>query len=500
MAARKTPTRYRVGRVSYYQHHGSWYLYYRDNDGPQRPRIGRSEFEAERAAAVKNAELTTGDIPESVNIIAALSPNRGGGIDRRSLATNAVALLGDLIGLGRGSQASQILPTDPVPAIEVSPPTEKPGTSVPQLREEFIDHHEHVLASALTTVKRYSSATQHLLNFAQQENVAEAVDISASKFARYLRNIEVAANGHPNASRRALSEKSLSFTLQTCGSMYRFGVENGLLPKSTENPFRLRGLRKRKGRRHKPIFVFDAQTESKFFEAADSWSFAVHFVLAKTGLRPGELVHTLIEDLDFERGWLRVRGKAELGWNVKTGTDRDVPLAPEVIHVLRRMIGRRTQGPVFLRIKITPDRPPALVGDQNHLGRMAAKRLEQHHQTLGRKLTRREEATVLSGVWRDAGAVRADRIRSSLIRVAGKIGIDATCPKSWRHTFATLLQEANVDPLIRQVTLGHQPARPEQSALGMTGVYTHTQPAVQHREILRALQLRRTVLDLAGRR
>ena len=81
MAAKKPAARHRVGRVSYYQHHGSWYLYYRDNDGPQRPRIGRSEFEAERAAAVKNAELTTGDIPELANIFGALSPHRGGDIE-----------------------------------------------------------------------------------------------------------------------------------------------------------------------------------------------------------------------------------------------------------------------------------------------------------------------------------------------------------------------------------------------------------------------------------
>ena len=31
---------------------------------------------------------------------------------------------------------------------------------------------------------------------------------------------------------------------------------------------------------------------------------------------------------------------------------------------------------------------------------------------------------------------------------------EATCPKSWRHTFATLLQDSNVDPLVRQITLG----------------------------------------------
>ena len=62
MAAKKRPARHRVGRVSYYQHHGSWYLYFRDTTGIHRPRIGRSEADAERAAALKNAELTTGEV------------------------------------------------------------------------------------------------------------------------------------------------------------------------------------------------------------------------------------------------------------------------------------------------------------------------------------------------------------------------------------------------------------------------------------------------------
>jgi integrase len=73
-------------------------------------------------------------------------------------------------------------------------------------------------------------------------------------------------------------------------------------------------------------------------------------------------------------------------------------------------------------------------------------------------------------------------------------------PKCWRHTFATLLQEANVDPLIRQLTLGHAPAGNGMATLGMTALYTHTSPALQHREIVRAMQLRPDTLRLATER
>ena len=89
----------------------------------------------------------------------------------------------------------------------------------------------------------------------------------------------------------------------------------------------------------------------------------------------------------------------------------------------------------------------------------------------------------------DAGATKADRIRASFMRLTTRVGlIEATCPKSWRHTFATLLQDANVDPLVRQITLGHAATGGMEGALGMTSIYTHTRPETQRREIFRALR------------
>ena len=101
-------------------------------------------------------------------------------------------------------------------------------------------------------------------------------------------------------------------------------------------------------------------------------------------------------------------------------------------------------------------------------------------------------------MWRDAGALDPDHIRNSFIKVASRAGLTgATCPKSWRHSFATLLQDANVDPLIRQITLGHQPAGGK-AALGMTSIYSHSRPETQAREIERALRTWPTTLDFVS--
>jgi hypothetical protein len=63
---------------------------------------------------------------------------------------------------------------------------------------------------------------------------------------------------------------------------------------------------------------------------------------------------------------------------------------------------------------------------------------------------------------------------------------ESICPKSWRHTFATLLQDANVDPLIRQQVMGHKPTTG--SGLGMTANYTHTRSETCQEQVERALR------------
>lgn len=237
-------------------------------------------------------------------------------------------------------------------------------------------------------------------------------------------------------------------------------------------------------------FLFSLLIQSfAFFRAADDWTFPIHFALAKTGMRPGELVHVMIEEVDLDRGWLHVRGKPFLAWRIKSGRDRAIPLVDELASVLRRVIGNRQAGLVFVRPKFCRvERPTA--ASLNELQAIFQQRLDGESSTVGRPLNRAEQARIARGVWSDAGMVKVDAIRTSFIHAMKTIGHpEATCPKSWRHSFATLLQDASVDPLIRQITLGHQPSSASNAALGMTTVYTHTRPETHRAEIIRALQL-----------
>src|SRR4030095_7090857 len=71
----------------------------------------------------------------------------------------------------------------------------------------------------------------------------------------------------------------------------------------------------------------------------------------------------------------------------------------------------------------------------------------------------------------EIGAVGEDPIRLEVMRVARAAGLAAqTAPKVLRHQFATMLQEGRVDPLVRNLLMGHATAavRAPGHGLGMT--------------------------------
>ncbi len=436
----RTPRRKRVGRVSYYRHHGAWYLYYREGKRQVRRRVGTDEPAAAQLAAQLNADLSRG----------------------------------------------------------LSSPWSFEPLSIPELRRRFLDHHENVVGSSLATVNRYRTAISYLERFAAQFRDSAAHEIRADAMLRWMRTLRVAPNGHPNTSKRPLREKGIRFVLETCRALYHFAAKRRHLPPYFENPFGDLSAVRTRDDEAASVFVFDAETEAKFFRAADAWSFPIHFLLAKTGIRPGELAHLLIDDLDLEAGWLRIRSKPELEWRVKTRTARRVPLIPEAVAVLRHTLGNRTAGVVFLRPRFVDALDEC---DLESLSSRFQRQLADAEQRVRRSLSRAEKSRLARRAWREAGAIRTDDIRKSFIRIAQSIGLwNVTCAKSWRHTFATLLQDANVDPLVRQITLGHAPSIDGKGALGMTTVYTHTRAETQKLAIENAIQRWPEALRIAQNR
>jgi integrase len=124
--------------------------------------------------------------------------------------------------------------------------------------------------------------------------------------------------------------------------------------------------------------------------------------------------------------------------------------------------------------------------------REAGSRLEAAKTNSETPLTRTAQLKTRRTVWVDAGMIRTDRIRNELIQIceSAQLG-NFTSPKMLRHLFATTLQDANVDPLIRSELMGHATGNDSRKQpLGMTGVYTHTRPETKRRQLEEALKSR----------
>jgi integrase len=368
--------------------------------------------------------------------------------------------------------------------------------SIPDLRQRWLDHHEHVRRSSLQTISRYRAATEHLLKFIRNAcPVRQASDFRprhAEDFVRHLRGIQVAPNGHPRARKRTLRDAGIKFILETCSTLFSYAQRNRHLSPYAENPFRTIEINRVPIEDAKPIVVFTADQEGTFLEACDDWQFPLFLTLLLTGLRPGELVHLLLPDnLDLETGWLRVRNKPELGWQVKTRNERDIPLVPVLKDVLKHWVGDHRTGPVFLQRQYTNGYEPALAGlTKAALVRELTLRNRAREVQSGTGLSRAEQLQTAKAVWLGTGALKTDMVRTEFMGLTAKMGHpEITAPKTLRHSFATILQDANVDPLIRNELMGHVPAGVAMpgAGLAMTAVYTHTRPETKRQQLEDAL-------------
>ena len=439
-----TSKSFRIGRVRGDLRGKVWYLTYHDNGTRHRPRVGPDREAARQLAAQINSQLEVG------------------------------------------------VPT----ALAFSP------IAIAELQSRWLGQHEHVLCSSVQTIDRYRTATNHLLRFLDSTHLtlktSQFGSHHAERFARYLRTVQVTPNGHPNAEHRPLLDKGVKYVLLTCRSMFNYAIKRRHLPPYTENPFSILDLDRIPVENSRPISLFTPDQERKFLEACDDWQLPMFLTLMLTGLRPGELTHLLLpDDVDLDGLLLRVRNKPRLGWQVKTRSERDIPIVKPLAAVLKVCIGKRATGPLFLRRRFNTHDSPTLCGaSTSTLELELAKRVATWEREHDGSIARHELRAIARTLWRDAGAIETKRLRMEFMRLTKRIGQpDATAPKSLRHLFATSLQEGDVDPLIRCELMGHS-TRASSGAthgLGMTATYTHTRLETKRRQLESALSARPAV-------
>lgn len=372
MPSSKREWRRRIGRVTAYQRGQRYWIYYRQGRQIRQP-VGTDRDEALTLAAKINAQLAEG-------------------------APTALAF-------------------QPI--------------NVDVLIDKWLDHHEQIRRSSVTTVSRYRTAVAHLKRFVQSLRGglrAHRFDASmAEDFVRYLRTSEVSPNGHKNAKKRAMRDKGVIFVLEACRALFNFARNQRHLPAYAPNPFTGLSIDRMPIEDAKPIRPLTPEQEVAFFKACDEWQFRVFFLLAFTGLRVGELVHLLIDnDVRLDENLMRITNKPRLYWQVKTRNLRDVPLLPEVARVLRVCVGDRKAGPVIQQRRYALGKAiPALTGrTMVELEDEVRRRIEAHQDKQQAGTSRIELARIGRTVWSDAGATKETKIRSEFMRITGRIGLN----------------------------------------------------------------------------
>jgi integrase len=431
-----------VGRVTVYPRGASWHLYYREGGKVVRVRIGPDRDEAERRAAEVNGQLANG--------------------------------------------APSVFGFEKV--------------TVEDLRKLWLEHHDLVLRSSPATMKRYRTASAHLVKFLRERHPGVTADAFTPRIAeelvKYLRQTAVALNGHSSKRQRRLMDKGVVYILCTCRSLFNYAKKRRHLPPYAENPFAELGIERMKIEDTLPKTLLSRAEEVAFLEACNPWQFRVFAIMAFTGMRSGELSHLLIEDVDFTSRVLHIRNHPELGWRTKTRNELRIFLTDDLLAVVRDAAGNRKHGPLILARKFAGGQalPPLAGLSTGELAKEFTGYMAAPVESSGPMSARERTAEQIDRFWRDLGATHHKKIRLEFIRVAKRIGRrDLSCPKLWRHQMATAMQEADVDPFARKEIIGH-------TRLETTGIYTHTSLAVLGQQMAKVERLRGEALGVVKRR
>jgi tyrosine recombinase XerC len=163
------------------------------------------------------------------------------------------------------------------------------------MKEKYLQYLQSVRHLSNHTIKAYRKDLDLLLQFLTERNCHEDDPSFVRPFMTYL-------------TQKGLSRRSINRILSAVKGYYKFKVRFG---HASVNPFSsVKGL---KTERRLPSFLFEEETEEllneecfNFYSARDK---ALLEFLYSTGCRVSEAVGLNINDIDFNSGAVRVRGK-----------------------------------------------------------------------------------------------------------------------------------------------------------------------------------------------
>ncbi|MBI3829378.1 MAG: tyrosine recombinase XerC [Planctomycetes bacterium] len=230
-------------------------------------------------------------------------------------------------------------------------------------------------------------------------------------------------------SAKQLGKRSLARRLAGLRGVYKFLLKRKLVERSP-----LDGIRNPKLGRGLPKYLNETDV-AKLLDAIqgtrwpDARDLAMLELCYGAGVRVSELVGVNLEDMDLERGLLRVRGKGK--------KERLLPMGGSAVRAMAGWLLRRREA-----ASLRPNAPAA---------------------------SRAGTAPVFANKWGTRLDVRS--VRRILRKRLGEAGLSLNAtPHTLRHSYATHLLDRGADLRSVQELLGH-------SSLSTTQVYTHLTPS-----------------------
>ena len=314
----------------------------------------------------------------------------------------------------------------------------------------------------LATVRRYTSALNHYVAFAEQPLMARAFPYAAGvnrefalAFAAFLAHRRVSPNGRPGAIPQPL--KGTQFVVDATRALFAWAADperGGLLPDGFRNPF---AGRARDTGQPAPDLLGEpeitADMAAAFLEACDDDQLTLFAPLILFGLRAAEPCFLFREDV--AAGWLRVSCRPELAYVTKGRRDKRFPLPAGLGELFDRVLAPARAGLLYVRPGVAEGRTPAPLR-----GTSCDDLIAEFRKRLGKLRTPDAETTrqVRDDVLQDAGALTYDYIQAQFRRLARRLGWPRGATlKDFRHLFATSLENAGVPESYRRYLMGHAP-------------------------------------------
>ncbi len=203
------------------------------------------------------------------------------------------------------------------------------GTAVADAVKLFAEHVRIHSPSKPRTLERYQEVLAHFEQILPSKKYVEMVTRSDIDDYKVARSREAVGPLH-----RPVSPATVNFEVTVLKTFFYYLIRERSI--AMENPCaRSKPLRAEKERlRRRPPTYAQAETE-KILATCGKRDRAIFATLLLTGLRKEELGHLAWSDVDLDRAALRLTAKD--GFAPKDYEEREIPLPPDLVQVLRKL-------------------------------------------------------------------------------------------------------------------------------------------------------------------